>query len=104
MRVFVCEFVTGGGFALYDQKVDAMAVQWSTMGLAVTKAAQHKLVGLLHEKLQPEGVYVGEVMVLGVVKGTAFDQGQGTLDASAIADEFWELHQKRDEVTVMFKG
>ena len=31
--------VTGGGFALYDSKVDALAVQWDSMGLAVAKAA-----------------------------------------------------------------
>jgi hypothetical protein len=49
-------------------------------------------------------VYVGEVVVLGTVKGTAFDRGQGTLEASAIAEKFWELHQGRAVATVNFTG
>lgn len=87
--------VTGGGFALYDQKADAMAAQWNSMGLAVGKAAQHKLVGLLAERLRPEKVFVGEVTVMSLVKGTAFDSGQATLEAAAVADRFWELYRGR---------
>ena len=68
--------------------------------LAIGKAAQHKTVGLLHQKLAPSGVYVGEVVVLGMVKGTAFDSGSATLEASAIADRFWELHQNRTPASV----
>jgi NADP-dependent 3-hydroxy acid dehydrogenase YdfG len=92
--------VTGGGLAFYDPKVDAMAVQWGAMGLAVAKAAQHKAVGLLHQRLSGEGVYVGEVVVLGTVKGTTFDGGHATLEASAIAERFWDLHQRRAEASV----
>jgi NADP-dependent 3-hydroxy acid dehydrogenase YdfG len=96
--------VTGGGLAFYDPKVDAMAVSWNAMGLALSKAAQHKLVGLLHQKLKGDGVYVGEVVVLGMVKGTAFDQGAATLEPSAIADRFWQIYQGRTEITVNFTG
>jgi NADP-dependent 3-hydroxy acid dehydrogenase YdfG len=96
--------VTGGGFAFYDPKVDAMAVQFGAMGLAIGKAAQHKAVGLLHTRLAGEGVYVGEVVVLGMVKGTAFDAGNATLEPSAIADRFWELQRARTEFTVNFSG
>ncbi|HTJ85150.1 MAG TPA: SDR family NAD(P)-dependent oxidoreductase [Polyangiaceae bacterium] len=92
--------VTGGGFAFYDPQVDAMATQWGAMGVAVGKAAQHKTVGLLHAKLSGEGVYVGEVVVLGMVKGTAFDSGNATLEPSTIADKFFELEQKRAETSV----
>lgn len=92
--------VTGGGFAFYDPKVDAMAVGWNTMGLAVGKAAQHKAVGLLHQKLAGKGVYVGEVVVLGLVKGTRFDSGSATLEASTVAERFWELYQNRAPATV----
>jgi short-subunit dehydrogenase len=94
--------VTGGGFAFYDPAVDAMATQWNAMGLAIGKAAQHKLVGLLHHKLADQGVYVGEVVVLGMVKGTAFDSGNATLEPSAIADAFWNIHQSRSETSVNF--
>lgn len=43
--------VTNGGFGFFDPKVDAMAVQRSSMGLAIANAAKHKLIGLLSEKL-----------------------------------------------------
>lgn len=92
--------VTGGGLALYSPQVDGMAVGWGAMGLAVSKAAQHKIVGMLHQKLAPEGVYVGEVVVLGMVKGTAFDSGNATIEPSAVADQFWSLTQSRKESSV----
>ena len=91
--------VTGGGFAFYDSKIDAMATQWNAMGLAVAKAAQHKTVGLLSAKLSPQGVYVGEVVVLGAVKGTAFDSGHANLDANDIATKFWDLFVARKELS-----
>ena len=92
--------ITGGGFAFYDPAIDTAATQWGAMGIAISKAAQHKAAGLLHQKLASDGVYVGEVVVLGVVKGTAFDTGNGTIEASAVADRFWELYQKRAEASV----
>jgi NAD(P)-dependent dehydrogenase (short-subunit alcohol dehydrogenase family) len=95
--------ITGGGFATYDPNVDAAIVKFGAMALGVSKAAQHKLAGILHEKLGPRGVFVGEVMVLGAVKGTAFDGGQpGTLDPHAIAEAFFQLCSKRDSITVRF--
>lgn len=92
--------VTGGGFAFYDPNVDAAATQWGAAGLAIGKAAQHKTVGLLSKALQSEGIYVGEVVVTGLVKGTAFDSGNATLEASVIAEKFWELFRARDVVSV----
>ncbi len=92
--------VTGGGLCMYDPKVDAMAVQWNAMGLALGKAAQHKAVGLLAEKLRPLGIHVGEVMVLGSVKGTAFDSGNATLEPAAIAEKFWEQYTGRKQLTI----
>ena len=92
--------VTGGGFAFYDPSIDAAATQWGAMGLAVGKAAQHKTVGLLHQKLKSDGVYVGEVVVLGIVKGTPFDAGNATLEPGAIAEKFWDLYQHRVETSV----
>ncbi len=95
--------VTGGGFCYYEPKIDAAATQWGAAGLALGKAAQHKTVGLLAAKLKASNVYVGEVVVNGTVKGTAFDaQGNGTIEPSAIADRFYELAQQRTELTVNF--
>ena len=94
--------VTGGAFGFYDPAVDAMATQFGAQGLSVAKAAQHKTVGLLAAKLDPEGVYVGEVVVAGMVKGTAFDYGNATLDAKDIAAKFWELFAARAPHSVTF--
>ena len=91
--------VANGGLGYFDPKVDAGAVAWNAMGLAVANAAKHKLVGLLSQKLAAEHVYVGEVMVLASVKGTAFDSGQATIEAASIATKFWELYRARDKVT-----
>jgi hypothetical protein len=90
--------VTNGGLAVSDPAVDDAAVQWKAMGLAVTNAAKHKLVGLLSRRLNADGVYVGEVMVKGTVKGTAWDDGSATLEASRIAEEFWSLYTARKDV------
>ncbi len=93
--------VTGGGFAFYDPQVDAAAAGWNAMGLAVSKAAQHKAVGLLHHKLKGEGIYVGEVVVTGTVKGTPFDSGSANLEGSQIAERFWQLYTGREPASVV---
>ena len=90
--------VTNGGLGYFDAKIDAMAAQWGSMGLALANAAKHKLVGLLAEKLRGQ-VYVGEVVVLGIVKGTAFDKGQGAIDAATVGARFWDLYAARKDVT-----
>lgn len=91
--------VTGGGLAFYDPNVDAVAVQWGAAGLAIGKAALHKTVGLLSKALKSDGIYVGEVVVTGLVKGTAFDSGNATIEPSTIAEKFWELYRARDAVS-----
>jgi short-subunit dehydrogenase len=91
--------VTNGGLGYFDPSVDAMAVQWNAMGLSVANSAKHKLVALLAQKLKPENIYVGEVMILGAIKGTAFDNGQATIAASTVAEKFWDLYSARAETT-----
>jgi len=91
--------VVNGGLGYTDPAVDSMAVQWNAMGLAVANAAKHKLVGLLSQKLKGDGVYVGQAMVMGTVKATAFDNGNATIDASTVAAKLWDLYRARDEVT-----
>jgi hypothetical protein len=75
-------------------------VQWKASGLAIANAAKYKLVRLLAKQLEPDGVYVGEVVVLSAVKGTAWDDGSSKLEASAIAAKFWQLYSERREVSV----
>jgi hypothetical protein len=81
-----------------------MAVASKSMGLSVANSAKHKLVRLLVRRLQGEEVYVGEVMVIGTVKGTAWDKGQATLAPETVADRFWELYEKRREHLAQITG
>lgn len=95
--------ITGGGFAFYEDAPTKMAIDYNCMGLALGKAAQHKLTGLLHHKLAGDGVFVGSVVVLGLVKGTAFSAEQG-LDADDIAAAMWTLAHERNAIYVRFSG
>ena len=90
--------VTNGAFGVIDPQVDALATNLKTVGVALANAAKHKLVGLLSARLKDDGVYVGEVMVAGAVKGTPFASGGGGIESSAIADKFWGLYQGRSEI------
>lgn len=90
--------VTNGAFGELTPQVDALAVSLKSMGLALGNAAKHKLVGLLAAQLKGEGVYVGEVMVAGAVKGTAFAAGGPGIEAAAIAQKFWNLYRGRDAI------
>jgi NAD(P)-dependent dehydrogenase (short-subunit alcohol dehydrogenase family) len=90
--------VTNGAFGDVSPPMDQLAVSVKAMGLALANAAKHKLVGLLAERLKPEGIYVGEVMVAGTVKGTAWDSGKATIEGGAIANEFWDLYRARGDV------
>jgi NADP-dependent 3-hydroxy acid dehydrogenase YdfG len=92
--------VTNGGFGFFDAAVNEIAVQYSAMDLALGNAAKHKLVGMLGVRLKSEGVYIGEVVVMGTVKGTAFDSGNATLEPHAIAGQFWTLYKERKELSV----
>lgn len=97
--------VTNGAFGELSEQMDAYAVGVKAMGLALANAAKHKLVGLLAQRLKDDGVYFGEVMVAGVIKGTAFDSGApGAIPASTIADEFWRLYQSRDAIRARVTG
>ncbi len=92
--------VTNGGLGLFDPQADAMAVQWGSMGLAIANAAKHKLVGLLMKKLEADGITVGEVVVLGLVKGTAWDNGSATIEPRTVAGKFWEIYSGRESRSI----
>jgi NADP-dependent 3-hydroxy acid dehydrogenase YdfG len=89
--------VTNGGFGFHDPQIDAVVAQIGTMGLAVANAAKRKVVGVLSAKLASDGIYVGEVVVTGTVKGTSFDTGNATHDPADIAEKFWTMYRERRE-------
>jgi NADP-dependent 3-hydroxy acid dehydrogenase YdfG len=90
--------VTNGAFGENSAQIDEYAVHAKAMGLALANAAKHKLVGLLAQRLKSEGVYVGEVMVAGTIKGTHWDRGNANLDGTTVANKFWELYRARSDV------
>jgi len=90
--------VTNGAFGELSPQIDALAVNLKTMGLAVANAAKHKLVGLLSQRLKDDGVYVGEVMIAGAVKGTGYARGDEGIEGSRIAEAFWGLYKARSEI------
>jgi NAD(P)-dependent dehydrogenase (short-subunit alcohol dehydrogenase family) len=89
--------VTNGAFGEMNAQMDEYAISLKAMGVALANAAKDKLVGLLAQRLKGDGIYVGQVMVAGAVKGTPWDNGNA-IEPSEIADKFWELYQARDEV------
>lgn len=92
--------VTNGGLGLFDPQVDALAVKWGAAGLAIANSAKYKLVSVLAEQLRGQGVYVGQVVVTSLVKGTPWDDGNATLEASSVAERFWQLYRSRAETSV----
>lgn len=89
--------VTNGAFGDLSPQMDAFAVKREAMGVAVANAAKHKLVGLLAERLKGEGVFVGEVVIAGAVKGTPWAPAGEGIAPAAIAQKFFDLYEARAE-------
>jgi len=88
--------LTNGAFADLDPQVDAYATSSKNTGIALANAAKHKLAGLLAQGLKDDGIYVGEVMIAGSIKGTAW-AGENAIDPATVGNKFWELFQARSE-------
>jgi len=91
--------VTNGAFGELDPMIDGLALALKEMGVPLGNAAKAKLVGLLSARLKGEGVYVGEVTIAGVVRGTGYDgAAMPTIDPAVIAEAFWTLFKARDQI------
>lgn len=88
--------ITNGGFGDLSPSVDEYVTTSNTMGIALANAAKNKLAGLLSQRLKRDGVYVGEVVIYGTIKGTPTDHGDA-IDPSIVANKFWDLYQARGE-------
>lgn len=89
--------VTGAGSALENDDLIPFVIDKDMITMVVPKAAQRKLVHILNKELLKDGIYMAEVTVCTVVKGTWWDpEGKAPLTSEAIADRFWEVAQKRD--------
>lgn len=95
--------VSNGAFGDVSPEVDEYVVKSNAMGLALGNAAKNKLVGLLAQRLKNDGIYVGEVMVHGTIKGTSWGNGS-SIDPAIIAEKYWELYQSRRETRADIKS
>jgi NADP-dependent 3-hydroxy acid dehydrogenase YdfG len=95
--------VSNGAFGEISPQMDEAAVNLHSMGIAVSSAAKNKLVGLLAQRLKADGIYVGEVMVYGTIKGTASVDAPNAIDPTRIAEEYWRLYQSRSETRAAVK-
>ena len=97
--------ITNGALGEISPEMDEIAAGSNTagsmklMGVALANAAKNKLVGMLAQRLKGDGVYVGQVMIAGTIKGTAWDTAD-SIDPSTVAGEFWEMYQTRGETRV----
>lgn len=89
--------ISNGAFGEVSTQIDEFVSGANFMGLALSSAAKHKLVGLLAARLKKDGVYVGEVMVHAAIKGTPSDNGGNAVDPTIIAAKYWEMYQSRSE-------
>jgi NADP-dependent 3-hydroxy acid dehydrogenase YdfG len=89
--------ITNGGFGDLSPQVDEYVTTAGVMGTALANAAKNKLAGLLSQRLKRDGVYVGEVIIYGSVKGTPTG-GSNAIDPSVTAEKFWELYQARSDL------
>jgi len=88
--------VSNGAFGEVSPVMDEAAVTYRAMGIAISSAAKDKLVGMLAQRLKGDGIYVGEVIVYGTIKGTP-SGGTDSIDPVRIAAEHWRLYQTRSE-------
>jgi short-subunit dehydrogenase len=94
--------ISNGAFGEVSPEIDEAVINLHLMGLALSSAAKHKLVGLLAKRLKGDGVYVGEVMVYHTIRGTA-STDDDSVDPSVIADKHWELYKARGETRAVVK-
>ena len=90
--------VTNGAYGELNPMIDGFAIMQKAEGVALGNAAKAKLVGLLATRLKDEGVYVGEVTIAGVVRGTGPEApGVPMIESQTIAEAFWRLYKARAE-------
>jgi NAD(P)-dependent dehydrogenase (short-subunit alcohol dehydrogenase family) len=91
--------VTNGAFGEINPMMDAIALALGEVGVPLGNAAKAKLVGLLAARLAGDGVFVGEVTIAGMIRGTGAESpGVPTLEGAEVAQAFLRLYRARDEI------
>ncbi len=89
--------VVNGDLGTRDDAVDAYAVSFGGDGVALECSAKTKLVGLLAARLRDDGIYVGEIVINGSIKGSPFASSTA-IDPDDIAERCWSMAQARTDV------
>lgn len=82
---------TGGGFAKTFQPILALK------SLCIDKAALNAMNIVLHDALAPKGIFVGSVLVSGVIT-----PGDERYDPALIAKQYWKMYEERDAFQVLY--
>lgn len=82
---------TGGGFAKTFQPILFLKP------LCIDKAALNAMNIVLHHALEPKGIFVGSVLVSGVIA-----PGDEKYDPALIAKEYWKMYTERNAFEVAY--
>ncbi|MCR4783204.1 MAG: SDR family NAD(P)-dependent oxidoreductase [bacterium] len=82
---------TGGGFAKTFRPISFLKP------LCIDKAALNAMNIVLHHMLEPRGIFVGSVLVSGVII-----KGDFKYDPALIAKEYWKMYTERKEFEVVY--
>jgi NADP-dependent 3-hydroxy acid dehydrogenase YdfG len=94
--------VANGGLGDQTAAAEQATAAYDIDGTSLEAAAKSKLVGILAERLRPDGVHVGEVIIGSAVRTPASAPGTG-IDPHEIADRFWTMATERDTVRTRFE-
>jgi len=89
--------VVNGALGVHDSAIDRYATSFGGDGVALECAAKSKLVGLLAERLRDDGVFVGEVVINGSIKGSPY-ASPTAIDPADVAERLWDMSIDRSEV------
>ena len=91
------EFAEKKGAILLTGGVAAVSPFPGYTCLAIDKAALRGLTLAVHKELEPKGIFVGTVMVCGIIGGNEH------FAPANIAEKFWQMDQERKEWEVRFE-
>ena len=78
-----------------DPRADRFATYAGLDGVALESAAKTKLLGLLAQRLESDGIHVGEIVINGTIQGSPYATPTA-IDPARIADEFWTMTRARN--------
>lgn len=88
--------VVNGALGTHDDAIDAYAVSFGGDGVALECSAKTKLVGLLAARLRDEGIYVGEIIINGSIKGSPY-ASPTAIDPDDVAERLWTMAEVRTD-------